>query len=184
MGSTLKTVILSRPTDWEPWFFTIKSLAEGGKVWELIDPNHTTEPAVPAELEVPTATQVNRNKNSIVELDPDERELYKLLLVQHKEHSAKVTKTLEALNGVRKHLITTVAIDNLVYIRGKSTAYQMLQELKKCLAPTDYAGKMETVLRYNKLKTFSKQENVEKWLKEWEVTCHGTNLHIMGLPRD
>ena len=170
MGSTSKTIILSRPADWEPWFFTIRSLAEGGKVWELIDPDLATEPAVPAEPEIPTATQVNRNKISIVDLDPDERELYKLLLVQHKEHSAKATKTLEALNSVRKHLITTVAADNLVYIRGKSTAYQMLQELKKRLAPTDYARKMDAILRYNRLKTFSKQENVEKWLKEWEVT--------------
>ena len=82
MGSTSKTIILSKPADWEPWFFTIRSLAEGGKVWELIDPDLTTEPAVPAELEVPTAIQVNQNKNSIVELDPDARELYKLLLVQ------------------------------------------------------------------------------------------------------
>ena len=146
MGSTSKTVILSRLTDWEPWFFTIKSLAEGGKVWELIDPDLVTEPAVPAEPEIPTVTQVNRNKNSIVELDPDERELYKLLLVQHKEYLAKATKTLEALNGVRKHLITTVATDNLIYIWGKSTAYQMLQELKKRLAPTDYARKMDTIL--------------------------------------
>ena len=46
----------------------------------------------------------------------------------------------------------------------------MLQELKKRLAPTDYARKMDTVLQYNKLKTFSKQENIGKWLKEWEVT--------------
>jgi hypothetical protein len=28
---------------------------------------------------------------------------------------------------------------------------------------------MEAVERYNRVKTFSKQENVEKWLKEWEV---------------
>ena len=63
----------------------------------------------------------------------------------------------------------TIAADNHIYIIGQSTIYQILRELKKRLAPTDYVREMEVVERYNRVKTFSKWENVEKWLKEWEV---------------
>jgi hypothetical protein len=41
----------------------------------------------------------------------------------------------------------------------------MLVALKKRLAPTDYARKLELARKYNKLKTFTKKESVEKWLK-------------------
>ena len=78
-------------------------------------------------------------------------------------------RTLDALNSLRKHIITTIAADNHIYIMGQSTIYQILRELKKRLAPTDYAREMEVVERYNRVKMFSKRENVEKWLKEWEV---------------
>ena len=46
----------------------------------------------------------------------------------------------------------------------------MLVALKKRLAPTDYARKLDVVWKYNKLKTYSKRENIEKWLKDWETT--------------
>jgi hypothetical protein len=42
----------------------------------------------------------------------------------------------------------------------------MLVALKKRLAPTNYAWKLELVWKYNKLKKFSKKEDVEKWLKD------------------
>ena len=37
----------------------------------------------------------------------------------------------------------------------------MLVALKKRLAPIDYTRKLEVVYKYNKLKKFSKKENVE-----------------------
>lgn len=46
----------------------------------------------------------------------------------------------------------------------------MLVALKKQLAPTDYTRKLELVYKYNKLKTFLKKEDVEKQLKDQEVT--------------
>jgi hypothetical protein len=42
----------------------------------------------------------------------------------------------------------------------------MLIALKKRLASIDYTRKLKVVHKYNKLKIFSKQENVEKWLKD------------------
>src|SRR5436190_14916567 len=46
----------------------------------------------------------------------------------------------------------------------------MLVALKKRLAPTNYARKLDLARKYNKLKTYSKREDMEKWLKDWETT--------------
>ena len=41
----------------------------------------------------------------------------------------------------------------------------MLVALKKQLAPTDSTRKLELVYKYNKMKKYSKREDIEKWLK-------------------
>jgi hypothetical protein len=66
---------------------------------------------------------------------------------------------------VQKHIAATVAASNIVYINDKSTVYQMLVALKKRLAPTDYARKLEISQKYLTIKAFSKTEEVETWLK-------------------
>ena len=56
----------------------------------------------------------------------------------------------------------------------------MLVALKKRLAPTDYARKLDLARKYNKLKTYSKREDVEKWLKDWEtIFTNGKKLSIL-----
>jgi predicted component of type VI protein secretion system len=56
----------------------------------------------------------------------------------------------------------------------------MLVALKKRLALTDYAKKLKVVYKYNKLKTYSKRELVEKWLRNWETTyIDGKELQIL-----
>jgi hypothetical protein len=42
----------------------------------------------------------------------------------------------------------------------------MLVALKKRLASTDYTRKLDLARKYNKLKKFSKKEDIEKWLKD------------------
>jgi hypothetical protein len=42
----------------------------------------------------------------------------------------------------------------------------MLGALKKRLAPTNYAWKLDLARKYNQLKTYSKREDLEKWLKD------------------
>jgi hypothetical protein len=43
----------------------------------------------------------------------------------------------------------------------------------------DYACKLEVVHKYNKLKKFSKKENVEDWLSQWEVVyTKGEKLNL------
>ena len=95
-----------------------------------------------------------------------ELDMYKVLLAEYREDLATVKQVLDTLQTVQNHVVTTISITNVIYIKDKSTVYQMLVALKKRLALTDYARKLEVVHKYNKLKTFSKRENIEKWLKD------------------
>ena len=105
--------------------------------------------------------------------------MYKVLLTEYRKDLATVKQVLDTLQIVQNHIVTTISISNVVYIIDKSTVYQMLVALKKRFALTDYAQKLEVVYKYNKLKTYSKRENVEKWLKDWETTyADGRKLNI------
>ena len=97
----------------------------------------------------------------------------------YKENLAIAKQILDTIQTVRKHIVTTVSTRNIVYINDKTTVHQMLVALKKRLAPTDYARKLELARKYNKLKTYSKRENIEKWMKDWEtVYTDGKKLKI------
>ena len=56
----------------------------------------------------------------------------------------------------------------------------MLVALKKRLAPTDFARKQDIVRKYNKMKTYSKREDIETWLKDWEIIY--TDAQKLNLP--
>jgi hypothetical protein len=165
-STTTKTVILDQPSDWEPWLFVVRTIADGGDTWEYLNPDLDTEPIVPNRPIMPTPQEVNPAKTSLLTLDPAEKETFKLLLSIYKEDLAVAKQVLDTIQIVRKHIVTTVSTSNIVHINDKTSVYQMLVALKKRLAPTDYARKLDLACKYNKLKTYSKREGVEKWLKE------------------
>ena len=57
----------------------------------------------------------------------------------------------------------------------------MLVALKKRLAPTDYIRKLDLIYKYNKLKKFSKKEDIEKQLKDQETTY--INRKKLSIPK-
>jgi len=178
-STTTKTVILDQPSNWEPWLFVVQTMAEGGDIWEYINPDLDTDPIIPNRPQKPNPQDVNATKNTLIALDAPERETFKLLLANYKEDLAVTKQILDTIQAVRTHIVSTVGTKNIVYIKGKTTVFQMLVALKKRLRPTDYARKLDVVRKYNKLKTYSKRDNVEKWLKDWETTFEeGKNLKI------
>src|SRR5436305_15237973 len=105
---------------------------------------------------------VNLEKTSILTLSAQEKESYKLLLAMYKEELANTKQILNTIQTIRNYIVTTVSSRNIVYINNKNTIYQMLVALKKRLAPTNYTRKLDLAQKYNKLKTYSKRENIEK----------------------
>ncbi len=138
-SSTTKTVVLDEPSDWEPWLFVIKTIADGADTWPYIDPDLPEEPAVPIRPEMPKITDINPQKNTLSQLDTTKKETLKLSLAMYKEDLANTNKIFDTIQSICKHIVTMVSTRNIIYINDKTTVYQMLAALKKCLAPTDYA---------------------------------------------
>ena len=156
-----KTVILDTSADWESWLYVIKTMSINDErdTWEFIDLALPQEPRLPKRPTMPEATDLG--KQSIADLDVDERELFKLMYQQYREVLTQVTKTLETITRIRNFIVSTVSAKNIVYIKKTSTVYQMLVALKKRLAPTDDAKKIQLANQYNKLKRFQKNEPIE-----------------------
>src|SRR5438067_8113837 len=142
-GLTTKTVILDQPSHWQSWLFVMKTIADGGDVWKYIDPDLELEPAVPSRPEKPSPKDVNPAKTTLLTMDAVERESFKLLLLMYKEDLAEAKQVLDAIQIVRNYIVTTVSTNNIVYIDDKTTEYQMLVALKKRLAPTEYARRLD-----------------------------------------
>lgn len=165
-------IVLTSSSDWRPWLFIIKSLALGGNVWKYIDPDLASplpEPTLPTSPEAIEASPVARH-TTLATLTPDERDVFKLLYNEYKEKLSQVKAEIESLKLIRTHLVTSVSKENVVYIESKEGIHDMLVALKKRLAPTDEARKLEIIGKYNRLRTFDKRTDVETWCKEWETT--------------
>jgi hypothetical protein len=118
-------------------------MADGGDSWRYINLDLDIEPVVPNWLEMPTAMDVNLEKTLILALTATKKETLKLLIAMYKEELANTKQILDMIQAVRTHIVTTVSARNIVYINNKNTVYQMLVALKKRLAPTNYARKLE-----------------------------------------
>jgi hypothetical protein len=77
------------------------------------------------------------------------------MLQDYHEDLSQVSKTLETINKVRSYIVSSVATRNITYLESTTTVYQMLVALKKRLAPTDEAKKIQLIAQYNRLKKFN-----------------------------
>src|ERR1700733_2318078 len=169
-SSTTKQVILDRPKDWQPWLFIVKTMAEGSDVWRYINPEIDTPPVIPPRPIKPTIQQIKAAATSLVDLAVEERDLYKLMLADYKEDQLINKQIRDAIQRILDHMVTTVSKDNLYIIEDLSSVHTMLIELRRRLAPKNQARKLEVIDQYQKLKVYNKRQEVEKWLRAWEVT--------------
>jgi hypothetical protein len=128
----------------------------------------------------PLATNASTSSpphTTLATLTLDEREVYKLLYNEYKDNLSLVKQQIESLRQIRNHIMTSTGKDNIVYLKGKTTIYNMLVALKKRLAPTDDARKIEVATKYSKLRVFDKKTDLEAWCRSWETTY----LDVVGL---
>ena len=57
--------------------------------------------------------------------------------------------------------MTSISKDNITYLKGKETIYNILVALKKRLALTNDARKIEVTTKYSKLRVFNKKIDLE-----------------------
>ena len=165
------SVILEKSTDWHEWMIVINLKAESGEVKELINPELTTEPAPLREPDRPKPSDIKQGVTSTTELSSDEREEFRFRRDDYKIELAKYRRQREALNSIKDFIVTSVARQHLSYLREKTTVYQMLVALKKRIAPTDRARKMELVRKYREIQRGPVNQQIDHWILEWEKIC-------------
>ena len=160
--SSSKTT-LTNSCDWRPWLFIVKTMAVSGDVWKYINPDLNTplpEPTRPSPP-LPIAASSNTGHNTFTSLTADERDIYKLLYNEYKEDLSIAKQEIDILNTIRNHIVTTVNMEIIVYIESKETIHETLVALKKRLAPTDEARRLEVIDKYQRLRIFDRQTDVE-----------------------
>jgi hypothetical protein len=98
------TIILTGPNDWDEWLEVIKTKAEAGKIWEYVNPAITKELKVLTRPEIPTARDINPEKDTITELAGDELDELKLLRYNFK-HQLQLYERQDVALSTLKSLI-------------------------------------------------------------------------------
>jgi hypothetical protein len=155
-------------------------VAKTHHIWEFINSDLPTEPPQPTLLVKPTASNINPEVQLVTLLNDRERDAYKFLLADYKVKKEDMVIIIVALDVLYQQIVTSVSSENHVYIKDKTSIYEMLRELRSRFAPKDYAKEIDIIRRYNKIRTFSKRENMEQWLQDWE-TIYKEGI-VLGIP--
>ena len=142
------TVILSNSSAWDEWLEIIKTKAVGGEIWEFVNPA-TAKDTLPALTEpaIPTPQNVNPNATTFTQLDDDEKEELRIRQFSYKRKIAAYDRQKAAIASLPSYIQETISRTYLTYTFDCDTPYDMLTALKKRVAPTDQAKKIETWLQ-------------------------------------
>ena len=124
------TIILAGPSDWDEWIEVIKTKAEAGKVWDLVDPSIATENLKSlTRPEVPKPVDVNPEKNTVAELSSDELDELKLLRFNFKHQLQLYERQDTALSTLKSLIQETISRTFLPYTFNKKSTYDVLVAL-------------------------------------------------------
>jgi hypothetical protein len=164
-------IILNCSNDWDEWLEVVKTKAIGGKVWKFVDPS-VSKDELPVLMEptLPLPEDINPDKTTIAELTEPERMELKDRRRTHKRQQDLYDKQEAALTALRTTIQETISRAYLRYTFKCDSTYDMLTTLKRRVAPTDRARKIELINRYEKLRKAPQSQNLETWLRQWEIT--------------
>lgn len=178
------TIILSSSGDWDEWLEVVKTKAEAGKIWEYVDPSKAKdELKVLSKPEVPRAKDVNPAKTTVANLSDDELDELKLLRYDFKHQLQLYERQDAALFTLKTFIQETISRTFLSYTFKKESTYDVLVALRKRVAPTDRARKLELSQKYEELKEAPGSQEIEAWLQAWEQTytkCKEQKLPVVA----
>jgi hypothetical protein len=177
-------VILNGPMDWDEWLEVVKKKSVGGKIWDFVNPNtNKDELPILEKPMIPSAKDVNPLKTVLSQLTDDEKDELKLLRYDFKHQLTLYERQDAALASLRLFIQETISRTFLPYTFNCDTPYDILVALRRRIAPTDKARKLELTQRYQKLKNAPRAQNVDTWLQQWERTyteCKDLNLALVA----
>lgn len=172
MTTTQKPIplLLEGPKDWEEWYEVVRSSAQSRGFFELVDISAATQPPQPTRPAEPSYQDINPVAISFAGLTNPEKEHYKVLLTEYRNRLVSFNEERTAFIEINDLIQRSIARGLKTYIRGLNTPYEMLKALKKRLAPTDRAKRLELARAYQALKKAPKAQSLDSWLLLWETT--------------
>lgn len=185
-STSTKTIILNESSDWDTWFYVVKSLASDSGVngWKYVDPTLPQKPSLPQLPELPTPASVKDNATSIKDLDTNQVTLYQILRSEYKDQLAAAKLVHQSVDRIHRYILETTSAHNLTFVRSSTDTYDILRILKQRLAPTDRARELEITKKYQALRRYHRNENIETYLNNWEkVYAEAAELKIPEVDR-
>lgn len=165
------SILLEGPRDWDDWYEVVRTAAHVRGISSLIDVDADPPPHQPTMPVRPRYQQVRAGVTSYADLEPEEKDHFKVLMSEYRIRMERYEKQQKALIDILDFIQATMGRNLRAYIHGKSTPVEILKALKKALGPTDRVRRLELAREYEALKKAPRACQVERWLMQWETTC-------------
>ena len=162
--SQSKQIRLQKPADWTVWLFFVRMIAEKNDIWKLIDPSFSEKPG---NINKPVASEFDDSGK----INLQAYEKYKAKQGIYKTRLNVYKKQNEAFKQLMKHIQSTICAEAAIFLADeKAHPYNLLKTLKLRYAPNDQAKKIQIETKYRTLSMSPGNQDVEKWLNEWQQT--------------
>lgn len=186
-------ILLRSPNDWVLWIESIKDLAETHKLWPYLDPDAKHRPVlveperpdprdfIPRTVELPAlpddmdvAPEARRQaqlarltqNEALAKLSGDSMRAFNAAMscdnIDHKVYLEK-WRSLTTISG---HILNT-AIAYSSVLEGVRGPAERLQVLKRHVAPSKFAQKMDIRCEYESVRSQVSATKMEEWLRKW-----------------
>jgi hypothetical protein len=156
-------IILNDQVEWKLFIQNVQQAATDLHIWDVINPDHETQPNVQSKPSLPTAsTATGGNKASIASLDVGERDVFKLLYTSYQQEYAEWKQQDAALIAIHKHIREHITLPNHIAIAESTSVWNTLRLLKERNEPSDEAYKLG--LQYEWSNLFIMDTRNQDWL--------------------
>ena len=177
---TKVTIILDKPSDWEPWFQLRREKAVVDDVWKYCDISKPkSELPQLIEPKKPQVSQVKADASEISQLNAAEIAMYQDLLNDWRQEKSEYNQSKRKMGELLMDISRTVAVRHLYLINGKDDPYDRFVALKQQLAPTTAIHTRDLVRRYRALQEKPQGRSIERWLDDWiQITNQGKEAEL------
>jgi len=163
-------VILRDETDWELWIYSVKQIAQAGRVWEYINPelpfqplNKPEKPTRPNAALSPVAdstaasTATISSQTTTVDLTQ-----YKFEIDEYRSELKQFDRLHEKLGQVAVHITKTISQDLLYLIKDQNMVQNQLKLLRERFSPITADREYRVQKAYETAKIFhARRSNIE-----------------------
>jgi hypothetical protein len=136
-------VILNDHTEWAYFIQNVKAQAYDHDIWNKIDPNLTTQPALTQKPAKPTG--------NITQMDATQMQRLKLQQDEYRFDYSDWQKEASAMASIHKYIREHITLPNHDIIADSTTVWGTLRKLKERCEPTDEAKLLELKMQWNRL---------------------------------